>query len=248
MTIHRESHMGVNAIYMQMLVEQKQKLEEAITSSNSIHGEVETVMKDFVASVKNEIDAEAIEEKLRDLEKMDLTSMDKKILAGIRKFIGAIQKATEDFDKFNKGLKYEYVVSKKGEVEAADDGEEVPEDIENELESGDEQFEEPAPEDEVKIEGVALKAINILLESDADVKVKKVTSVNRLNKEAKGTFVKMNKDQFATYLEDGPFYVVTIDGEKYFCHPASGGYYNGKDEPVKGKLLSAIKTAIKSNE
>lgn len=89
------------------------KLTEGVTSSNSIHGEIEEYMEEFVSGIQQAVDAETAEAKLSELEKIDLTGGDKKIIGAIRKFIGAMAKAQADFETFQKSLKYDYVVTKK---------------------------------------------------------------------------------------------------------------------------------------
>ena len=139
--------LSLNNDYKEMLKNRKSVLEEAITSSNSIHQDVEDVMNDFSSTVKSEIDTDGVKAKLRDLEKLELTTADKKIIKAIEKLLDAITKSFEDFKKFQKDLKYEFVVSKKGEVQSSD-GDNVDDEAlsaEEELKAADKQFEEPAP-------------------------------------------------------------------------------------------------------
>ena len=142
----------INAIYKGMLAEQKkQQLAEAVTSSNSIHSDVETMMNDFSTNIKSEINVEEIEEKLTNLEKNELTSLDKKIITQIRKIVTALGKPMDDFENFKKNLKFEYVVTKKGgdkkdETEEAPTDEEAPIDELPDTEMSPD--EEPIPTDE----------------------------------------------------------------------------------------------------
>lgn len=115
-----------------------EKLDEGVTSTNAIHGEIEAYMEEFVAGIQKAVDAETAEAKLTELEQIDLTGGDKKIIAAIRKYIQALAKADADFQKFREGLSYEFVVTKKA---GAKEGEAVAED---ELEAADEQFEDEA--------------------------------------------------------------------------------------------------------
>ena len=139
--------LSLNNDYKEMLKNRKSVLEEAITSSNSIHQDVEDVMNEFSSTVKSEIDTDGVKAKLRDLEKLELTTADKKIVKAIEKLLDTITKSFEDFSKFQKDLKYEFVVSKKGEVQTSD-GDNVDDEAlsaEEELKAADKQFEEPAP-------------------------------------------------------------------------------------------------------
>lgn len=141
--------LSLNDDYLEMLKNRATILKESITSTNSIHQDVEDVMNDFSATVKSEIDTEGVKGKLRDLEKLELTTADKKIVKAIEKLLDSITKSFEDFSKFQKDLKYEFVVSKKAEVQSSD-GDNVDEDAnkdqstEDELKSADAQFEDPA--------------------------------------------------------------------------------------------------------
>jgi hypothetical protein len=90
-----------------------EKLTEGVTSSNSVHGEIEAYKDEFMSGIQSSVDAEATEAKLTELEKIDLTTCDKKIIGAIRKFVDALAKARVSFDDSMSGLKFEFVVSKK---------------------------------------------------------------------------------------------------------------------------------------
>jgi hypothetical protein len=151
MALQRATELGINEIYARKLKERQQKLTEATASStNSIHTETERLI-DELSGDEMTLSAEQLEEKLRDLEKLELTSLDKKVITAIRKNITIMAKAKEDFEKFTKGLKYEYVISKKNEPteENAVEGEEPNPEAEEELKAGDENFKEnPEGEEE----------------------------------------------------------------------------------------------------
>jgi hypothetical protein len=150
MALQRATELGINDIYARMLKERKQQLIEATASStNSIHTETERLI-DELSGDEMTLTPEQLEEKLRDLEKLELTSLDKKVITAIRKNITIMAKAKEDFEKFTKGLKYEYVISKKNEPTEENEvpeGEENSSGAEEELKAGDENF-EGNPEDE----------------------------------------------------------------------------------------------------
>ena len=153
MALQRATELGINDIYARMLKERKQQLTEATaSSSNSIHTETEKLI-DELSGDEMTLSAEQLEEKLRDLEKLELTSLDKKVITAIRKNITIMAKAKEDFEKFTKGLKYEYVISKKNEPseENAVEDEEANPETEEELKSGDENFEPKENEETVPV-------------------------------------------------------------------------------------------------
>ena len=106
MAINRESNLTMNKIYEQMYAKKKQQLNEAMNGSNSIHSDVETMMNEFASTVKSNIDSESVKENLRKLETLELTKADKSIIKSIEKLVDVITKASDDFDKFKKGLKY----------------------------------------------------------------------------------------------------------------------------------------------
>lgn len=164
MSNYRGSKMGFNDIYKDMLTESKQThLTEAVTSNNSIHSDVETYMNEFSSTLKTEINVEELEEKLRDLEKNELTSLDKKIISQIRKVATALGKPITDFDNFKKNLKFEYVVTKKGQNKEENEEEtELPEDgVEpDETAIPTDEYEE-LPQEELKQESKQLKAADI---------------------------------------------------------------------------------------
>jgi len=150
MAIFRESELGINKLYAEMYNKKQKQISEAVTASNSIHADVETMMNDFASTVKSEIDSESVKENLRKLETMELTKADKSIIKAIEKLVDTITKSFDDFEKFKKGLKYEYILSKKGEPESAssDSVEGTPSTTEDELKSADRQFEPPQEQDE----------------------------------------------------------------------------------------------------
>ena len=155
MALYREKDLAINEVYADIAKNSKKRLEEAVTSGNSIHSSVESAMEEFTSNLTSSVDAEATEEKLRELEKDDLTNLDKKIIGAIRKLVTNLGKTMEDFQKFQKDLKYEFVINKKnnpsGEDEVSEE-EAVPAgDSESELKGADEQF-EPAGEGEPKVE------------------------------------------------------------------------------------------------
>ena len=153
MALQRLTELGINDIYARMLKERKQQLTEATaSSSNSIHTETEKLI-DELSGDEMTLSAEQLEEKLRDLEKLELTSLDKKVITAIRKNITIMAKAKEDFEKFTKVLKYEYVISKKNEPsdENAVEDEEANPETEEELKSGDENFEPEENEETVPV-------------------------------------------------------------------------------------------------
>lgn len=154
MALQRQCDLGINDIYARKLKERADLLKEATASStNSIHTETERLI-DELSGDEMTLTPEQLEEKLRDLEKLELTSLDKKVITAIRKNITIMAKAKEDFEKFTKGLKYEYVISKKNEPseenEIPDDEEANPE-TEEELKSGDENFEPKENEETVPV-------------------------------------------------------------------------------------------------
>ena len=146
----RETELSMNSLYESMYNKKVKQLNEAVTAGNSIHSDVETMMNEFASTVKSEIDSEGVKEKLRDLEKLELTKADKSIIKAIEKLVDTISKSYEEFDKFKKGLKYEYILSKKGEPESAgtDMVDETGTSTEDELKSADKQFETPNESDE----------------------------------------------------------------------------------------------------
>lgn len=123
-----------------------EKLSEGVTSSNSIHGEVEEYMDEFISSIQQAVDADATEAKLADLEKIDLTGGDKKIIGAIRKFVSAVKKANDDFQSFKDNLKYEFVVTKKPQPESPS-----PEEAEAELRGADDEMKDGLKADEVAV-------------------------------------------------------------------------------------------------
>jgi hypothetical protein len=154
MALQRQNELGINDIYARKLKERQQKLTEATASStNSIHTETERLI-DELSGDEMTLSAEQLEEKLRDLEKLELTSLDKKVITAIRKNITIMAKAKEDFEKFTKGLKYEYVISKKNEPTEENEvpeGEEGSPEAEAELKAGDENFEPEENEETVQV-------------------------------------------------------------------------------------------------
>jgi len=147
MALFREENLTMNKLYQEMFNKKKSQLDEAVKANNSIHADVEAVMTDFASTIKTEIDSEGIKEKLRNLEKFELTTADKSIIKAIDKLVDAITKAYEDFDKFKKGLKYEYILSKKGEPTSTDEVDEnAPPSTEEELRGADDQFRTPPEE------------------------------------------------------------------------------------------------------
>ena len=167
-TVGRATALAINEVYKDILENGKKRMDEAITSSNSIHDHVEKTMKDFAAELTSSVDAEATEEKLKDLEKGELTNLDKKVIAAIRKLVASTGKALEDFKKFEKDLKYEFIVKKKdeptGEDEVDENASEEPAtgDSEEQLEAGADQFNNE-DEEVVKAESFTTKSIYDML-------------------------------------------------------------------------------------
>lgn len=153
MVMCRTKDLDINDVYVEMLKNRTKVLEEAVTSKNSIHADVEAVMNEFADTVKSEIDSDAIKEKLRNLEKYDLTTADKSIIKNIEKLVDTISKSFETFEKFKKDLKYDYVLAKKDEPQAVGEDEvdenATPVDSKDELEAADENFEAPSDKEEV---------------------------------------------------------------------------------------------------
>jgi hypothetical protein len=152
MALYRETNLALNKVYEKMFTKKQKQLKEAVTAGNSVHSDVEAMMNDFASTIKNEIDSESVKEKLRKLEALELTKADKNIIKAIDKLVDAITKAYDDFEKFKKGLKYDYILSKKGEPESTDASPEGDMtdvgDAEDELKSADKQFENPDESDE----------------------------------------------------------------------------------------------------
>lgn len=119
MALYRGSELSINEEYEKML-KQRSILKEAVTSNNSIHEETERLISELSGDEIN-LNPDELEERLKELEKNELTSLDKKVITNIRKNISVMQKAQEDFEKFTKGLKYEYVVSKKAGTKSAEE-------------------------------------------------------------------------------------------------------------------------------
>lgn len=135
----------LRTIYESILSKRKQ-LDEVTSLKNLIHIETEQVIEEFTSNIS----VEGVEEKIRDLEKMDLTQMDKTVIKSIDKVLAALKELS--------GVEYEGVIKAKESVvedEPKDetDGEktETPseEDLEAELRAGDEEIKKNmAPEDE----------------------------------------------------------------------------------------------------
>lgn len=145
MAFFNSTQLGANDVYKAMLESRQTQLQEVTSLKNLIHSEVETIVKDFKASIS----VDGIEEKLRDAEKNDLTQKDKEI-------IKYIQKVLDSFVELDK-VEYEGVIStKEANIEAGkkDDAptEEPPADdaaLEDEMKSKDAEFkdEEPAADE-----------------------------------------------------------------------------------------------------
>jgi len=133
MALNRQEDLGLNGIYAEMMKKQAQQLKEGVTSSNSVHGDIEAYSKEFAAGLTSSIDGDAVEAKLKNLESgVELTGADKKIIASIRKLATATNGAIEAFRKAQEGIKYDFIVSKKAgsatseeALEGADHGEEA---------------------------------------------------------------------------------------------------------------------------
>lgn len=200
MALNRVNELGINDVYKDIMENGKKRLEEAVTSGNSIHSKVEDTMKDFSSNLTSSVDAEATEEKLRDLEKDDLTNLDKKVIAAIRKLVTNLGKSLDDFSKFQKGLKYEYVINKKEGVPEEDAVDEEPVDTgdsEADMMDADKEFAAPAEEgDSVKVEGkfTSVSEIYAALMEKKAIKPVCMTCKEDLKKGKDGEYACTNKD------------------------------------------------------
>ena len=124
----------------------QKQLDEVISLKNLIHIETEKIIEEFTANIS----VEGVEEKIRDLEKMDLTQMDKTVIKSIDKVLAALKELS--------GVEYEGVIKAKEsavedepEDKTEDEKTDKPsdEDLEAELRAGDEDVKQNmAPEDD----------------------------------------------------------------------------------------------------
>lgn len=114
-----KDNLEINDIYKEM-IKTRQLNESVAGGNNSIHAETEKLIEELSGEDIN-INPEELEKRLTELEKLELTSLDKKVVTNIRKALESMKKAQESFESFTKKLKYEYVVTPKASAKKAEE-------------------------------------------------------------------------------------------------------------------------------